>query len=275
MGAVDLVIQVESPKSVAAGLQRVGRAGHRLDEPSKGRIFPKFRGDLLECAVVVAPHARGRDRGDPHPAQPARRARAADRRDLGAGGDLGRRPPRPRARRLSVPRPLPRRSSRTCSTCSPAAIRRTSSPSCGRASPGTAPPGASAARDGARRLAVTNAGTIPDRGLYGVFLAGRRRPRRRARRGDGLRGARRDRCSCSARRRGGSKRSRATACSSRRPRESRARAVLEGRERGARRTSSARRSAAPRASSLRSRTTRRAERAARRPPPRRARRAGT
>src|SRR5215218_2042196 len=53
MGAVDLVIQVESPKSVARGLQRIGRAGHRLDEPSKGRIFPKFRADLLETAVVV------------------------------------------------------------------------------------------------------------------------------------------------------------------------------------------------------------------------------
>src|SRR5207244_10549593 len=53
MGAVDLVVQVESPKSVARGLQRVGRAGHRLDEPSKGRIFPKFRADLLETAVVV------------------------------------------------------------------------------------------------------------------------------------------------------------------------------------------------------------------------------
>src|SRR5439155_2475902 len=53
MGAVDLVIQVESPKSVARGLQRIGRAGHRLDEPSKGRIFPKFRADLLESAVVV------------------------------------------------------------------------------------------------------------------------------------------------------------------------------------------------------------------------------
>src|SRR5215207_10034031 len=53
MGPVDLVVQVESPKSVARGLQRVGRAGHRLDEPSKGRIFPKFRADLLETAVVV------------------------------------------------------------------------------------------------------------------------------------------------------------------------------------------------------------------------------
>jgi ATP-dependent Lhr-like helicase len=53
MGAVDLVLQIESPKSVAAGLQRIGRAGHGVDEISRGRIFPKFRGDLLECAVVA------------------------------------------------------------------------------------------------------------------------------------------------------------------------------------------------------------------------------
>src|SRR5437868_15172561 len=51
MGAVDLVIQVESPKSVARGLQRIGRAGHELGAVSKGRIFPKFRADLLESAV--------------------------------------------------------------------------------------------------------------------------------------------------------------------------------------------------------------------------------
>jgi ATP-dependent Lhr-like helicase len=53
MGAVDLVLQVESPKSVARGLQRIGRAGHSVGDTSKGRIFPKFRADLLECAVVV------------------------------------------------------------------------------------------------------------------------------------------------------------------------------------------------------------------------------
>src|SRR5437899_5477362 len=53
MGAVDLVIQVESPKSVARGLQRIGRAGHELGAVSKGRIFPKFRADLLEAAVVA------------------------------------------------------------------------------------------------------------------------------------------------------------------------------------------------------------------------------
>src|SRR4051812_9163554 len=53
MGAVDLVLQVESPKSVTRGLQRIGRAGHGVGEVSKGRIFPKFRADLLETAVVV------------------------------------------------------------------------------------------------------------------------------------------------------------------------------------------------------------------------------
>jgi ATP-dependent Lhr-like helicase len=53
MGAVDLVIQVESPKSVARGLQRIGRAGHNVGDVSRGRIFPKFRADLLECAVVA------------------------------------------------------------------------------------------------------------------------------------------------------------------------------------------------------------------------------
>src|SRR6201994_4982329 len=53
MGAGDLVIQVESPKSVARGLQRIGRAGHSVGDVSRGRIFPKFRADLLECAVVA------------------------------------------------------------------------------------------------------------------------------------------------------------------------------------------------------------------------------
>src|SRR5581483_1004870 len=53
MGAIDLVVQVEAPASVASGLQRIGRAGHRVGEPSKGRIFPKFRGDLVVAAVVV------------------------------------------------------------------------------------------------------------------------------------------------------------------------------------------------------------------------------
>src|SRR6478609_4799826 len=53
MGAVDLVVQVESPKSVARGLQRIGRAGHSLGEGSRGRIFPQFRADLLASAIVA------------------------------------------------------------------------------------------------------------------------------------------------------------------------------------------------------------------------------
>ena len=73
MGAVDLVIQVESPKSVARGLQRVGRAGHELGAVSKGRIFPKFRADLLECAVVAKAMREGAIEETRDPAQPARR----------------------------------------------------------------------------------------------------------------------------------------------------------------------------------------------------------
>ncbi len=108
MGAVDLVIQVESPKSVARGLQRVGRAGHELGAVSKGRFFPKFRADLLESRGRREADARGRDRGDVHPAQPARRPRAADRRDLRRGGDLGGRPARARAPRIPVRRSVAR-----------------------------------------------------------------------------------------------------------------------------------------------------------------------
>lgn len=59
MGAVDLVVMVESPGSVARGLQRVGRAGHQVGETSQGKLFPKFRGDLLECAVVSSKMAEG------------------------------------------------------------------------------------------------------------------------------------------------------------------------------------------------------------------------
>ncbi|GAC1439311.1 MAG: DEAD/DEAH box helicase [Solirubrobacteraceae bacterium] len=60
MGAVDLVIQVESPKSVSRGLQRIGRSGHGVGATSKGRIFPKFRADLLECAVITRMMREGR-----------------------------------------------------------------------------------------------------------------------------------------------------------------------------------------------------------------------
>ena len=53
MGAVDLVAQVEAPPSVASGMQRIGRAGHQVGAVSRGVVFPKYRGDLVSCAVVA------------------------------------------------------------------------------------------------------------------------------------------------------------------------------------------------------------------------------
>ena len=123
--------------------------------------------------------ARGRDRDDRGAPQRARRARPADRRDR-------RRRPRdePIARRRPLrardraPTPTPSSaapSSRTCWTCSTAATPRRSSPSCVRGSSGIGSAGTIRARPGARQLAVTNAGTIPDRGLYAVTLPDGRR----------------------------------------------------------------------------------------------------
>ena len=229
MGAVDLVIQVESPKSVARGLQRVGRAGHDLRSVSKGRIFPKFRADLLESAVVARAMRAGEIEETRIPRNPldvlAQQVVAICADEEVSVDDA----PRPRAAGLPVRRARRARSSRTSSTCSRAATRPTSSPSCGRGSCGTGPPARVRGRTGARRLAVTNAGTIPDRGLFGVFLVGRRRPSRRARRGDGVRGARgpdlRPRRVDLAHR-GDHARSRARLAGSRRARR---RAVLEGR----------------------------------------------
>ena len=60
MGAIDLVVQIEAPPSVASGMQRIGRAGHQIDAPSTGVIFPKYRGDLLACAALAEAMADGR-----------------------------------------------------------------------------------------------------------------------------------------------------------------------------------------------------------------------
>ena len=141
MGAVDLVIQVESPKSVARGLQRIGRAGHELGAVSKGRIFPKFRADLLESAVVARAMREGEIEETKIPRNPLD-VLAQQIVAIAADEEISRRrPARARHARLPVQAISAARSSRTCSTCSPAATRPTSSPSCGRASSGTAPAG--------------------------------------------------------------------------------------------------------------------------------------
>ena len=145
MGAIDLVVQIESPKSVTRGLQRVGRAGHSLGEVSKGRIFPKFRSDLLECAVVARLMRQRRDRGDGDPAEPARRARPAHGLDGRARRVGGRRRLLGRDRVRSPSATSRASSSRTSSTCSTGATPPSGSPSCARGSSGTGPRGRCAA----------------------------------------------------------------------------------------------------------------------------------
>ena len=169
MGAVDLVIQVESPKSVARGLQRVGRSGHDLHSVSKGRIFPKFRADLLESAVVARAMREGEIEETRIPRNPldvlAQQivAVCADEEiSLDELHDLVRRAyPFSDLSRAQLENVLDMLAGRYPSD-EFAELRprivwdRTV--------------GVVRGRTGARRLAVTNAGTIPDRGLFGVFL---------------------------------------------------------------------------------------------------------
>ncbi|HKT43789.1 MAG TPA: DEAD/DEAH box helicase [Gaiellaceae bacterium] len=169
MGAVDLVIQVESPKSVARGLQRIGRAGHSLDAVSKGRIFPKFRADLLESAVVVQRMQEGAIEETQIPRNPldvlAQQVVAICADEEIEVDELHRlvRGAYPFAdlSRVQLENVLDMLAGRYPSD-EFAELRprivwdRTA--------------GVVRGRQGARRLAVTNAGTIPDRGLFGVFV---------------------------------------------------------------------------------------------------------
>ncbi len=174
MGAVDLVIQVESPKSVARGIQRVGRAGHELGAVSKGRIFPKFRSDLLECAVVAKKMRAGQIEETVIPRHPldvlaqhlvsmvADREWSVDEVESLVKAsepyeELGREQFENVLDMLDGRYP----SERFAELRPRLVWDRTA--------------GTIRGRKGARQLAVTNAGTIPDRGLYGVHLPDGRR----------------------------------------------------------------------------------------------------
>src|SRR5881392_4227784 len=169
MGAVDLVIQVESPKSVARGLQRIGRAGHELGAVSKGRIFPKFRADLLEAAVVAKQIREGAIEETVIPRNPldvlAQQivAICADEEiEVGELHQLVRRAyPFAELSRIQLENVLDMLAGRyppdEFAELRPRIVwDRTD--------------GVVRGRQVARRLAVTNAGTIPDRGLFGVHL---------------------------------------------------------------------------------------------------------
>ena len=177
MGAVDLVLQVESPKSVARGLQRIGRAGHSVGDTSKGRIFPKFRADLLECAVVVKLMREGRIEPTVVPRN-ALDVLAQQIVAIAASAE-------PEAIDVDELFALVTR------THSYAELSRDLLENVLDMLDGRYPSrefgelrprivwdrvgGTIRARKGARQLAVTNAGTIPDRGLFSVVLPDGRR----------------------------------------------------------------------------------------------------
>jgi len=170
MGAVDLVIQVESPPSVASGLQRTGRAGHNVGDESRGIFFPKYQGDLLQSAVVTQRMRAGQIEELRMPRNPldvlAQQIVAMTAMDDWEVSELE------RAVRRAAPfsgltRPIldavldmlsGRYPSEDFAGLRPRLVwDRTS--------------GRLTGRPGSQRLAVSNGGTIPDRGLFGVFLA--------------------------------------------------------------------------------------------------------
>src|SRR5690606_13250365 len=171
MGAVDLVVQVEAPPSVAAGLQRVGRAGHQVGAVSTGVVFPKHRGDLLACAVVARRMTEGRIEALRYPRNPldvlAQQIVAMVAMDPWPVPELAalvrRAAPFAELPESALTAVLDMLSGRYPSTAF-AELRprliwdRESDLLTGRR--------------GTQRLAVTSGGTIPDRGLFGVFLAG-------------------------------------------------------------------------------------------------------
>ena len=170
MGAVDLVIQVESPGAVSRGLQRIGRAGHQVGEPSRGSIFPKHRGDLLEAAVVTRRMIDGaiettqylRNPLDVLAQQIVAHLAAVEECSVREVTDLVRRC----ANFAEISDDLMsnvldllsgRYPSEEFSELRPRIVWDRVNNSL-------------RARDGSKRLAVTSGGTIPDRGLFGVFL---------------------------------------------------------------------------------------------------------
>ncbi|CAM5739814.1 ATP-dependent helicase OS=Streptomyces alboniger OX=132473 GN=CP975_26575 PE=4 SV=1 [Streptomyces alboniger] len=171
MGAVDLVIQVESPPSVASGLQRVGRAGHQVGAVSTGVVFPKYRGDLVQAAVVTERMRTGSIESLRVPANPldvlAQQLVAMTSMDTWQLDDL-----LAMVRRAAPFASLPESA---FTAVLDMLAGRYPSDAFAELRPRVVwdrVAGTITGRPGAQRLAVTSGGTIPDRGLFGVFLAG-------------------------------------------------------------------------------------------------------
>jgi len=171
MGAVDLVIQVEAPPSAASGLQRVGRAGHQVGEISRASLFPKHRGDVLHTAIVTERMLAGQIEAISVPrnpldilAQQTVAACALDPLDVEQWFDT--------VRRSAPFAALPRSAYEATLDL---LAGRFPSDEFAELRPRLVwdrDAGTLTGRPGAQRIAVTSGGTIPDRGLFGVFVAG-------------------------------------------------------------------------------------------------------
>ena len=171
MGAVDLVVQVESPPSVASGLQRVGRAGHQVGAVSTGVVFPKYRGDLVQAAVVTERMRQGAIESLRVPSNPldvlAQQIVAMTAMDDWDADEL-----LATVRRTASFSSLPESA---FTAVLDMLAGRYPSDAFAELRPRVVwdrVTGTVTGRPGAQRLAVTSGGTIPDRGLFGVFLAG-------------------------------------------------------------------------------------------------------
>ncbi|HEY0903441.1 MAG TPA: ATP-dependent helicase [Marmoricola sp.] len=178
MGAVDLVVQIESPPSVASALQRVGRAGHQVGETSRGVLFPKHRGDLVPTAVAVERMRSGGIEALRVPTNPldvlAQQVIATTALETWPADDLF-----DLVRRTASFAALPR--SAFDATLDLLAGRYPSD-EFAELRPRVVwdrVAGTVTGRPGAQRLAVTSGGTIPDRGMFGVFLVAGEGPGRR------------------------------------------------------------------------------------------------
>ena len=170
MGAVDLVIQVESPPSVASGLQRIGRAGHQVGEISQGVLFPKHRTDLIGCAVTVQRMLAGQIETMKVPTNPLDilaqhtvAASALESLDVDRWFDT--------VRRSAPFATLPRSAFEATLDLLSGKYPSTEFAELRPRLVYDRDTGTVTARPGAQRLAVTSGGAIPDRGLFTVYLA--------------------------------------------------------------------------------------------------------
>lgn len=171
MGAVDLVIQIEAPPTIASAIQRIGRAGHRFGEASTGHIFPKYRGDLLACGAVTGAMREGWVEETHYPRNPldvlAQQVVAVVAQQSINVEDLFN-----LMRQAAVFHELPRASFEGVLDLLAGLYPSDEFSELRPRITWDRITGTISARKGAKRLSILNGGTIPDRGLYGVFLVG-------------------------------------------------------------------------------------------------------